>query len=266
MADEMNEQVVNTMLALSEQGVLLTLGKFFEQRPETAPSVAGFLIPDYTYCPAKGLTDSRPTGIVKSFNPAKGFGFIDCPELHTTFGCDVFLHNKQLGSFNIGDRVTFAVGISKDKKPQAFDLASAAGGQSRLTQQLTQQLMAQAAAQQTIPSSAIAVNFQGMGGMPQARPLNLGTKPPRQVPPESILGTFTGVIKSFNPTSGYGFIQCPALAALGYPNDAFLHNQQMGSCQVGQEVQFTAYVNAKGQPQSKDVVALGLAAKRQRLV
>eukprot|EP00409_Alexandrium_fundyense_P003644 CAMPEP_0185905930 /NCGR_PEP_ID=MMETSP0196C-20130402/5092_1 /TAXON_ID=2932 /ORGANISM="Alexandrium fundyense, Strain CCMP1719" /LENGTH=58 /DNA_ID=CAMNT_0028625567 /DNA_START=23 /DNA_END=195 /DNA_ORIENTATION=+ len=51
-----------------------------------------------------------------------GFGFIDCPELHAVFGNDVFLHNKQLGEFGPGAMVTFAVCLSKDNKPQAYDL------------------------------------------------------------------------------------------------------------------------------------------------
>mmetsp|Transcript_83590 Transcript_83590/g.259710 ORF Transcript_83590/g.259710 Transcript_83590/m.259710 type:complete len:103 (-) Transcript_83590:63-371(-) len=83
----------------------------------------------------------------------------------------------------------------------------------------------------------------------------------RQLPPGAEpfqeLGNFVGIIKSFNPKSGYGFITCEELQELGFSNDCFLHHQQMGDCSVGQEVGFLCYLNSKGQPQAKDVVATG---------
>merc|ERR1719203_81357 len=85
---------------------------------------------------------------------------------------------------------------------------------------------------------------------------------PNEVTP---LGDFIGVIKSFNPNNGYGFIDCPELKAL-YFHDVFLHHQQLGEFGVGETggvpglrfgvgetVQFTAYLNNAGKPQGKDL-------------
>jgi len=71
------------------------------------------------------------------------------------------------------------------------------------------------------------------------------------------LGHFSGSIKSFNPKSGYALIACEELQQMGHSSDVLLHHQQMGDCSVGMEVTFNGYLNSKGQPQAKDVVATG---------
>ena len=35
-------------------------------------------------------------GIIKSYNEAKGFGFVECEATKSGFGCDVFLHRKHM--------------------------------------------------------------------------------------------------------------------------------------------------------------------------
>merc|ERR1719343_603377 len=40
------------------------------------------------------------------------------------FGNDVFVHAGQLGNYKIHDEVNFAVFLSKDHKPQAFDVTA----------------------------------------------------------------------------------------------------------------------------------------------
>mmetsp|Transcript_90753 Transcript_90753/g.265635 ORF Transcript_90753/g.265635 Transcript_90753/m.265635 type:complete len:141 (+) Transcript_90753:1-423(+) len=80
------------------------------------------------------------------------------------------------------------------------------------------------------------------------------------------LGHFTGVIKSFNPKSGYGFITCMELQRMGFSNDVFLHHQQMNDCTVGMEVTFNCFLNSKGQPQAREVSSAdGPALKRMRM-
>merc|ERR1719350_1242247 len=79
------------------------------------------------------------------------------------------------------------------------------------------------------------------------------------------LGDFMGVIKSFNPNNGYGFIDCPDLKAI-YFHDVFLHHQQLGEFSVGDTVQFTAYLDNSGKPQGKDLkfpIPDGGSMKRQ---
>jgi cold shock CspA family protein len=72
-----------------------------------------------------GAGTGRFQGRIKSFNVQKGFGFIECPEAHQIYGRDVFLHKAQIGDFEIGRLVTFAVEMNKNNMPQARDLIEA---------------------------------------------------------------------------------------------------------------------------------------------
>ncbi|CAK9065312.1 Hypothetical protein SCF082_LOCUS33451 [Durusdinium trenchii] len=90
--------------------------------PELAPGVVNGAVPDLTYAPADSLTKRRATGRIKQVTGATGVGFIDCPELKAVFGHDVYVHKNQVGAFPIGTEVNFAILLSKDMKPQAFDL------------------------------------------------------------------------------------------------------------------------------------------------
>merc|ERR1719456_1006210 len=72
--------------------------------------------------PGPGAATGRFQGRIKSFNVQKGFGFIECPEAHQIYGRDVFLHKAQIGQFQIGSQVSFAVEMNKQNMPQARDL------------------------------------------------------------------------------------------------------------------------------------------------
>jgi len=69
-----------------------------------------------------GVTDRRFTGVIVSYKPEEGYGFIQCPELHDIFGRDVFLHRLQIGCFDVGDFVSFSVFLNKNSQPQAKEL------------------------------------------------------------------------------------------------------------------------------------------------
>jgi len=73
---------------------------------------------------------ARYRGRIKSFNPEKGFGFIDCADTYAQFNRDVFLHKAQFGDMTVGTEVTFLVETNKQGMPQAKDLQvfGAAGG------------------------------------------------------------------------------------------------------------------------------------------
>ncbi len=63
----------------------------------------------------------RKTGVVKWFNPTKGFGFIEQED-----GEDVFVHYSGISgsgyrSVNEGDRVEFTI-VEGQKGPQAQDV------------------------------------------------------------------------------------------------------------------------------------------------
>jgi len=80
-----------------------------------------------------GLPPGRYRGRIKSFNPEKGFGFIECSETYQQFNRDVFLHKAQCGDMAVGTEVTFIVETNKQGMPQAKELqplgaAGVAGG------------------------------------------------------------------------------------------------------------------------------------------
>lgn len=78
---------------------------------------------------------------------------------------------------------------------------------------------------------------------------------------------WSGFIKSFNPTKGFGFIACDDLMA-SFGHDVFLHHLQAAGLEVGQAVNFAVFLNKDNKPQAKDVYAEGaeeLDAKRRRL-
>mmetsp|Transcript_77604 Transcript_77604/g.231217 ORF Transcript_77604/g.231217 Transcript_77604/m.231217 type:complete len:227 (-) Transcript_77604:62-742(-) len=107
---------------LDDSSLSTIVASVLQQRPDLAPGVVSIAVPDLTYAPSKGLTERRCNGVIKKINQQLGYGFIACPELSAVFGCDVFLHKKQVGSFVEGQRVSFAVTLNKENKPQAFDL------------------------------------------------------------------------------------------------------------------------------------------------
>lgn len=69
--------------------------------------------------------DTRYSGIVKSFNTDKGFGFIDCAALKEAYGRDTWVHHAQIGSFQIGDSVAFSMALNQQGHPQAINCGAA---------------------------------------------------------------------------------------------------------------------------------------------
>jgi len=58
-------------------------------------------------------------GRVKTYNPSKGFGFIECAQTFAKHSRDVFLHKEQAVDLRIGDHVSFEVELNQRKQPQA---------------------------------------------------------------------------------------------------------------------------------------------------
>ncbi|HEX3919958.1 MAG TPA: cold-shock protein [Caulobacteraceae bacterium] len=141
-----------------------------------------------------------PTGKVKFFNAAKGFGFI-APD---TGGNDVFVHvsaveRAGLDGLNEGDEVEFEVEQDRRSgKPSASDLqmiAAAPAGQH----------------QDRGPGGPPrggggGYGRQDSGGGGYGRQDSGGRAPARR-PPGEPSGSGNGVVKWFNPTKGFGFIQ-----------------------------------------------------------
>jgi CspA family cold shock protein len=118
------------------------------------------------------------SGIVKFFNPAKGFGFI-APD---DGGSDVFVHvsaveRAGVEGLNEGDRVAYE--LEQDRRS----------------------------------GKLAVVDLQWMGaGAPLPKPSRGNDRPSRGAPPRSgegrvSSGSGAGVVKWFNPQKGFGFIQ-----------------------------------------------------------
>eukprot|EP00435_Cladocopium_sp_Y103_P031164 s2296_g7.t2 len=116
------QAMLQALAALDDQTLLAVITGTLKERPELAPGVVNGAVPDLTYAPADSLTKRRATGRILQVNSGNGVGFIDCPELKAVFQTDVYVHKNQVGALPIGTEVNFAILLSKDMKPQAFDL------------------------------------------------------------------------------------------------------------------------------------------------
>jgi len=61
-------------------------------------------------------------GNIKYFDDGKGFGFISCPESYDEWQSDIFIHQRHLHGFKVGDYVTFQIQVNGKGKPQAAEL------------------------------------------------------------------------------------------------------------------------------------------------
>jgi len=75
----------------------------------------------------------RFIGVIKNFSLERKFGFIECAEITQQYGRDAFLSNMQLGGCQVGQTVSFAVGVNTQGQPQAQDLQDAGNGTDILT-------------------------------------------------------------------------------------------------------------------------------------
>eukprot|EP00418_Pyrodinium_bahamense_P037036 CAMPEP_0179205848 /NCGR_PEP_ID=MMETSP0796-20121207/102625_1 /TAXON_ID=73915 /ORGANISM="Pyrodinium bahamense, Strain pbaha01" /LENGTH=381 /DNA_ID=CAMNT_0020910739 /DNA_START=84 /DNA_END=1226 /DNA_ORIENTATION=+ len=173
-------------------------------------------------------------GMVKSYNPTKGWGFVTSEALHDLYGKDIFFMKTALrrGLANPGDLVRFSI-VQGARGPEATDLQpeglvaagavvpTAAGGESS----------AQVGRHGPLPSGCDA----GSSGSPQL---------------------LFGAVKSFNDDKGWGHITCELGMQL-YAKDVFLMKSALGgqSVQAGSLVSFRVTMGAKG-PQATDVQVL----------
>jgi CspA family cold shock protein len=124
------------------------------------------------------------SGIVKFFNPAKGFGFI-APD---DGGNDVFVHvsaveRAGLDGLNEGDQVTFEV--EQDRRSGKLAVVDL----------------------QWIAAGAPPPKTGRTSGSPRGWDRAPRHASPRQGDGQAIAGSGAGVVKWFNPQKGFGFIQ-----------------------------------------------------------
>mmetsp|Transcript_62016 Transcript_62016/g.202326 ORF Transcript_62016/g.202326 Transcript_62016/m.202326 type:complete len:474 (-) Transcript_62016:218-1639(-) len=192
-------------------------------------------------------------GEVKSFNVQKGFGFLSCSQLEG----DVYFKNQEMpgqlrGQNVTGAPVAFQQNVMPDGKVQARHL------QFLSMPSPAMQMHEQAAAFQMMMG-------KGKGGTVRAASLS-PTVPTQQMPrtrqafqpmlqgmwQQSMMGpedgaNLFGVVKSFEPTKGWGFINTPSV-----PVDIYFKCDQ--PLEQGQQVMFSLKIMPRdGKPQAWDV-------------
>jgi len=177
--------------------------------------------------------DSTYMGVVKSFNPERGWGMIACMRTQQDFGKDMFFLRTSCpsGTVQAGDQVRFQVGLGQ-KGPEARNVVPAGPGAAS---------MAPAPAWGPVAPMASVGGF-GKGAMPR-RPLGQAVG----MGPRLLTGRmFQGAIKSFNADKGWGFIACEeTFDVLG--KDVFLHSKELGGQlpTPGTTVQFELVANGQ---------------------
>lgn len=180
------------------------------QQPAAGPYV------DVSQIDTGALTSRRYKGSMKSFDQAKGYGFITCPELYQLFQKDVYVHFRQCEGFTAGCEVTFSITMGKSGMgPQALNLQ----------------------AHEPLAQGSGFLGGQCLGTDAQGKK------------------RYVGVIKSFNTQSGFGFIACPEIHA-EHDRDVFVYHrnfQQGMDVSVGNVVTFTKLINKDNHPQAIEV-------------
>merc|ERR1712070_1215081 len=143
----------------------------------------------------------RSVGVIKSFNPEKKFGFIECAETFNQFGRDVFLSDQQIGNYGIGAPASFSVSMNSQGFPQAMDLQDPPEGWNP-----------------EMNSGNWSANNAGMssigGGGGQGDQEHLASLIRSLDDREFVRGPdgrpqrFVGTIKKFDITRKFGFIEC----------------------------------------------------------
>lgn len=170
----------------------------------------------------------RYVGHIAEFNPAKQFGFISSPQTSQEFGKDAFLSSMELGNFKVGDAVSFDVALNKNGQPQARNLQPSDG----IMKQVSSPVVVQA---KQIISPPAQFDLGGIGGA---------------IPDDA---RFTGTITAFKPEKHFGFIMCPELKEQFGGKDIFVSDQEIKHFQIGSSVTFRVVMNAKGNPQARDL-------------
>ena len=90
--------------------------------PLDAPAMDQIIQPNRMQSNLGGTHSGRFLGTVKSYNHAKGWGFIECQETYALFQCDVFLTKMHAFELGVGGSVEFSVILKGPQgEPHAVD-------------------------------------------------------------------------------------------------------------------------------------------------
>mmetsp|Transcript_56553 Transcript_56553/g.143065 ORF Transcript_56553/g.143065 Transcript_56553/m.143065 type:complete len:381 (-) Transcript_56553:245-1387(-) len=183
---------------------------------------------------------TRYVGTITSFMPEKHFGFIASQAVTAHFGRDTFLSDLEIGSFKVGDTVSFTL-LVKNGKPQARNL------QSSFEEVLPPNM---------VVAAGVGAGLRGSLLTPSQPAMALQTSSFEQAGEDPT--RYVGVITTFMAERRYGFIQCEEVSKL-YGKDTFLSDLEIGQNSVGSSVSFRVVLNRSGQPQARDVLGADAA-------
>eukprot|EP00929_Paragymnodinium_shiwhaense_P065243 TRINITY_DN32726_c0_g2_i1.p1 TRINITY_DN32726_c0_g2~~TRINITY_DN32726_c0_g2_i1.p1 ORF type:complete len:428 (-),score=89.81 TRINITY_DN32726_c0_g2_i1:53-1336(-) len=211
----------------------------------TLPPMHRRLLRGTFYDPLAGVLSQYYVGRLKSYRNASGFGFIECKQSHDTFGTDVFVHKKEMSQpWRIGQVCEFAINVNARGQAQATDvmwLPMQRGQKHGSLFDGSGYLAKSPATTTNVPPSATEVS---PSASQDARHPVVSNQPRR-----------LGVIKSFSPQSGYGFVNCEETFEY-YTRDVYIAQNQLpaniGNV-VDRFVEFDVQLNSGGQPQARNV-------------
>lgn len=189
-------------------------------------------------------------GTIKSFNPQKGWGFVECAETAAIYGKDILVPKDELGGTTVvpGQRVYFSVAQGRTG-PIATDIQLLVpAGQMR-----AQQAAVFSAPMLPAPPSFNARAFAGASPGPGSSTGSRNPKPTKAVDAGENL---CGVIKSYDEAKGFGFITGEALVNI-YKKDVYLSKAAVRGQAVspGDQVMFSVDMGQKG-PMASNVSML----------
>mmetsp|Transcript_14703 Transcript_14703/g.42062 ORF Transcript_14703/g.42062 Transcript_14703/m.42062 type:complete len:393 (-) Transcript_14703:74-1252(-) len=187
-----------------------------------------------------GGVGAKLIGQVKSFIPAKGWGFVTSAALTRLYGKDIFFLKNALSGAMVssGEPVSFTI-VQGTKGPEAVDI-------QRLSPTPTAAMIPAARPQQHFGHAGTF-----MPGMPARSPM--AAMQQMQMLGGNSNHLFYGAIKNFNEEKGWGHIECTASHAI-YQKDVFLMRTSLNSqlAEKGALVSFRIGQSPKG-PQATDV-------------
>mmetsp|Transcript_100002 Transcript_100002/g.283042 ORF Transcript_100002/g.283042 Transcript_100002/m.283042 type:complete len:357 (+) Transcript_100002:30-1100(+) len=224
------QEIVGSLKACSDSELVSCVALLCNERPAFYTQLVEMLSQPTVPEAPHPVQDDRYVGVIKKFDKARRFGFIDCPDIHAKCGRDTFVSDMQIGRFVVGDQVMFRMTLNKDGQPQAQDLQDAAAS--------------------ALEAAYAGGAEMGAGAIEPIRPLAAPQAAAGLAPGGAGDGRYTGVIKKFSQEKRFGFIECPELWAQ-FGRDVFLSDVQIGMFTVGSPVSFTLTLNQQGHPQAQ---------------
>jgi len=184
-------------------------------------------------------------GTFKPGNNDKGFGFVVCETAKAYFGRDIYCAADKAGELTEGQWVAFNIYLNRDGQPNVSNCAACEEDWEPTVPDFSESAVSEAVKAKGDAKGGKKGGGGGGGG-----------------PPEPTGDTCVGLLKQFNATTNYGFIDCDDVKAV-YDCDTWVHGKLLEGIPVGSTVQFELGLSAAGKPQAMNVVLAEPAAEGQ---